>query len=653
MNHEHRSVVFPSQQAHTVNSQNNPAESLDDQQLLRHLLIDTQRLAEELSLLEQVRSALAREMELGVIIRTVVEATAQTFGYTQVSVWLRDGDVLVCQHQVGYPEMTKQLPIMHGVNGRVARTGQPALVVDVGSEPDFIASMDGVLSEVCVPLFDQSAVVGTLNVESTHRVLNETDLRLIVAIGEHVNIAITRARLFGEARESEERFRLLSDAAFEGIVVHEQGIILDVNAALAHMFGYEPAELIGKHMLDFIVPEVHEFVLPYVQSGFPKPYELPVVKKDGTIFSIEAAGRAIPYHGRTVRVTAAHDITERKRAEDELRQRAEQLEAIHETSLDITAPHGLPTVLHKIVERATHLLGCASGGLYLCEPERRDVRCVVSYNTYQDYTGVTLRYGEGAAGIVAETGQPLNIADYRVWSERAGVFDDDRPFGAVLNVPMIWQGQVIGVLTVNSSERQFTQSDMTVLALFADHAAIAVENARLFDEVRRLAYTDELTGISNRRQLFQLGEREFARTQRYGRSLVALMLDLDRFKRINDAHGHAVGDQMLHAVAQYCLANIRAIDIVGRYGGEEFAILLPDTDLLGAVEVAERLRESIAIATIPTTHGDMRMTVSIGIACIGTQTRDLPSLLDQADRALYAAKQAGRNRVEVWTAEVQ
>jgi len=226
-----------------------------------------------------------------------------------------------------------------------------------------------------------------------------------------------------------------------------------------------------------------------------------------------------------VRVTAISDLTERKRAEDELRRRAEQLEAIHETSLDITAPHGLPTVLTKIVERATHLLACTSGGLYLCDPARDEVRCVVSYNTLHNYVGVILRYGEGAAGIVAETGKPLNIPDYREWAGRAAVFDADSPFGAVLNVPMISQGRVLGVLTVNSSERQFTHNDQTVLSLFADHAAIAVENARLLDEVRRLAYTDELTGISNRRQLFQLGAREFSRAQRYGHALAALMAE--------------------------------------------------------------------------------------------------------------------------------
>src|SRR5207237_7004746 len=112
------------------------------------------------------------------------------FGYTQVSLYVLEGDVLVCQHQVGYAQVIERLPITLGVNGRVVRTATPALVPDVRQDPAFIASMEGILSEVCVPLLDQGVVVGTLNVESTNRVLNETDLRLILALSEHVNIAI-------------------------------------------------------------------------------------------------------------------------------------------------------------------------------------------------------------------------------------------------------------------------------------------------------------------------------------------------------------------------------------------------------------------------------------------------------------------------------
>jgi len=294
---------------------------------------------------------------------------------------------------------------------------------------------------------------------------------------------------------SEERFRLLSEATFEGIALHADQRILDANQNYARMFGYASEELIGMDVLDLTAPESRELMRKHIRESYEKPYELLGFRKDGSTFPIEVAGKNVPYYGRIVRVSTVSDLTERKRAEEELRQRARQLTAIHETSLDITAPFGLPTVLNKIVERATLLLDCTSGGLYLCDAARREVRCVVSYNTMQNYTGLTLAYGEGAAGIVAETGKPLSIGKDGAWPDRAMVIDDELLFAAVLNVPMLWQGQVIGVLTVNSRDRQFSDNDLTLLSLFADHAAIAVENARLFDEVRRLAEDPEIRGL--------------------------------------------------------------------------------------------------------------------------------------------------------------
>ena len=132
---------------------------------------------------------------------------------------------------------------------------------------------------------------------------------------------------------------------------------------------------------------------------------------------------------------------ERRRAEEALRHRAEQLAALHATLLDITVQHSLPTLLRAIVERAVRLLDGASGGLYLCDADRQEVRCVVSYNIPRDYTGTILKYGEGAAGTVAATGTPLIIDDYRGWPGRAAAYEEDQPFTAVISAPMMWQRQ--------------------------------------------------------------------------------------------------------------------------------------------------------------------------------------------------------------------
>ena len=184
---------------------------------------------------------------------------------------------------------------------------------------------------------------------------------------------------------------------------------------------------------------------------------------------------------------ACEDITERKRAEEALRRRAEELAALNTTLLDIISPHDLPTLLQTIVERAALLLKAESGGLYLCDPEKEEVCCVVSFNTPENYKGTILKYGEGAAGTVVQTGQPLIIDDYRTWSGRAIIFEGQKPFTAVLSVPMIWQGQVTGVIHVlaNIKSHQFTQADLELLSSFANYAAIAVENARLYDSAKK------------------------------------------------------------------------------------------------------------------------------------------------------------------------
>ncbi|MBF0552578.1 MAG: GGDEF domain-containing protein, partial [Deltaproteobacteria bacterium] len=165
-------------------------------------------------------------------------------------------------------------------------------------------------------------------------------------------------------------------------------------------------------------------------------------------------------------------------------------------------------------------------------------------------------------------------------------------------------------------------------------------------EVKRLAVTDELMGISNRRRLFELGEREFSRTQRSGRPISVIMLDLDHFKRVNDTMGHAVGDQVLQVVSWRCLKNVRNIDIVGRYGGEEIVIVLPETELAQAGQTAERLRQIIAQEPIETNAGPVNITASFGVSVNSPEVTTLSFLIDRADANMYLAKNAGRNCVK-------
>ena len=167
------------------------------------------------------------------------------------------------------------------------------------------------------------------------------------------------------------------------------------------------------------------------------------------------------------------------------------------------------------------------------------------------------------------------------------------------------------------------------------------------EELRRLATTDSLTGVANRREFMACAEHELARVRRYGRPLALLMLDVDHFKSINDAFGHAAGDAVLRALAAATRDCLRECDIIGRLGGEEFAVALPETHLAEAVEVAERLRRRLGELCVCAGGGEIRFTASVGVSICRPSDPSIEAPLSRADHALYVAKRGGRNRVEL------
>jgi diguanylate cyclase (GGDEF)-like protein/PAS domain S-box-containing protein len=189
------------------------------------------------------------------------------------------------------------------------------------------------------------------------------------------------------------------------------------------------------------------------------------------------------------------------------------------------------------------------------------------------------------------------------------------------------------------------KQDIPAFSLFASQIAVAIENARLMDKIQQLAITDDLTGLYNRRGLYEVGRIEIERTRRYNIPLASIVMDIDHFKRVNDQHSHAIGDQVLRSFAKCLHENTRELDVVGRIGGEEFVILLPGSDHRSAQRTAGRLQDLIANNVISTSGGEITITVSQGVAILDTSMQDLNDLIQAADRALYRAKATGRNRV--------
>jgi len=312
----------------------------ESEQRYRLLFAAEQRQTQELALLDRARTALMRELDLSAVIHTVVEAIADTFGYTQVSLYLIESDQLVLQHQVGYDTVISSIPLTQGIAGRVARTGQAVLLQDVNRAPEFLAAMSGVTSEVCTPLIDQGQVVGILNVESSGGLpLTNDDLQLMTTLSDHIGIAIQHARLYAQAQqELAERIRTETDlrrlkefnegiieTVTEGIVIQDlQGRYRYANPAATALLGYTREELLGQHWHAIIPADQWPIVESADQrrgSGVADRYELDMILKNGARHTVLISGS--PWYEDGVYagslVTFA-DITERKQAEDALRE---------------------------------------------------------------------------------------------------------------------------------------------------------------------------------------------------------------------------------------------------------------------------------------------------------------------------------------------
>ncbi|MBA2534041.1 MAG: PAS domain S-box protein [Rubrobacter sp.] len=298
----------------------------------------------ELDLLHRVRSAVAPELDVPSVLSRAVQAVVETYGYTQLGAYLLEGEELVLEHQFGYQGAIERIPITRGVCGRVIRTGRPVLVEDVGTDPDFVGAIEGVTSEICVPLFDEGETVGCLNVESTGGLqLTQNDLRVMVAVGEHVSVAVSRALLHARVRHSEERYRALTQNSSDLVTLMEAtGIVRYQSPAIVRMLGYSPVELLGKNAFDYVHPDDLQRVETAYAESLQDPSARPSAEyrfrhKNGSWRWLESVGTNLTDEpGVGSYVVNSRDVTRRKEAEDRLREAEKKYRTLVEQMPAIT-----------------------------------------------------------------------------------------------------------------------------------------------------------------------------------------------------------------------------------------------------------------------------------------------------------------------------
>ena len=268
-----------------------------------------------------------------------------------------------------------------------------------------------------------------------------------------------------------------------------------------------------------------------------------------------------------------------------------------------------------------------------------------------DLVGVRFSHNAGLVSMVVQNRCPLPWrGEYEVG--RQIVLSKRLPWPAhpsLLVLPLLMHDRALGTLILGAKRRHaFGDAVRPTLEVLASHLAVSLSNARMVHKLETMATTDGLTGLFNKRAMLEAGEQKIAAAARFQRDLAVLVVDIDFFKKVNDTHGHDVGDLVIRGLGEILKRQKRSTDVVARFGGEEFVVLCEQTDEKGAMLLAERIREELGKTTFRTPGGALSVTCSVGVATFPQGGRTWETLFKSADEALYLSKRSGRNRCTAW-----
>jgi diguanylate cyclase len=613
---------------------------------------------------------------------------------------LLDSDRQFFKSALGLPEpwaSRRETPLSHSFCQYVVDSGEPLIVEDAPHHPVVCTNLAipdlQVNAYLGVPLTTADGMVlGSLcAIDTVPRAWSADDIALVrdlaAAVVTEIELRrdiIERQRAEAALYESTTRFGgAFNHAAIVMALVWPDGRWLQVNPALCGLVGYSEPELLTTSFQQITHPDDLDTDLAFVEQmlrGEIASYQMEkrYIHKDGhTLWALLSVSLVRDIHGAPQYfVSQIQDITQRRLHEAERQALIDQLltalderdtalrqssaalqrtESLYELAGTLSQTQVVSTVLQTMVESAARTLPAHRVVLITVDTATRRVEQQLEAGpgarhvaplTFDELT-------EGLSGVVLREGQPVLSLKGTPDSRESEAVQQRRIYdqaGSILVAPIQIRGTMLGTVTAINAPDQadFTPPDVDLLLTLANHAAVAIERTMLLAELQELATRDALTGLLNRRAWREQSERLVVLAERSGSPLSVALLDADRFKRINDTYGHAAGDRALQAISACVQQSVRRSDVVGRYGGEELVVLLPETDSAAAEQVAERMRRQVADEVIDTGSQTLRVTVSVGIATAQGGRIDLDLLLGQADQALYEAKEDGRDCVRAF-----
>jgi len=450
-------------------------------------------------------------------------------------------------------------------------------------------------------------------------------------------------------RATEERYKALFDRTLYCVFVHDlEGRFLDANACALKLLGYTKddipslslSSLLDEDQLHKALKAMEETKQTGSQST---PTEYKLKRKDGGFVWVETEAALIYREGKPFAIQGiARDITVNKQAEETLRETSRKIERLHDVAHRLAACKTEDEVYQQTVNLAEEILS-----LSLC------TLCIREGNTLKVKANSSL-LPSGTSRDMSLDEETLSTKTYDTGKTFVFGSLDEAPVaefsGVAVNSGICVPMNNIGVFQVVSSERNaFTKDDARLLELLVRHTAGAVKRLRLQEKILEQANQDALTGVYNRHYFMQMITRELARARRYQHSVGFLMIDINRFKEINDLFGHQVGDRVLQEIGTLLLNNIRESDIVVRYGGDEFLIVLPETGEK-AENLLHRINQAATAWDDQQSLTDFPIRLAIGIGYWHPEEgKSLETVLNQADRQMYADKQAatGKDQLEL------